>query len=67
MDTLIIPILRIAVHTSQRENLMEEEPGCELFATNSFKHFPECCLLDSYDEPLYFETIDEAAKYLVLT
>ena len=46
---------------------MEEEPGCELFATNSFDHFPKCYLLDSYDEPLYFETIDEAAKYLVLT
>ena len=40
----------------------EEEPGCGLFATNSFEHFPERYLLDSYDEPLYFETIDEAAK-----
>ena len=25
-------------------------------------HFSERYLLDSYDEPLYFETIDEAAK-----
>ena len=40
----------------------EEEPGCGLFATNSFEHFLERYLLDSYDEPLYFETIDEAAK-----
>ena len=40
----------------------EEEPGCGLFATNSFEHFPERYLLDSYDEPLYFETIEEAAK-----
>ena len=40
----------------------EEEPGCGLFATNSFEHFLERYLLDSYDEPLYFETINEAAK-----
>ena len=25
-------------------------------------HFLECYLLDSYDEPLYFENTDEAAK-----
>ena len=40
----------------------EEEPGCGLFATNSFEHFPERYLRDSYDEPLYFEDIEEAAK-----
>ena len=40
----------------------EEEPGTGLFATNNFEHFPERYLLDSYDEPLYFETIDEATK-----
>ena len=40
----------------------EEEPECGLFATNSFEHFPERYLLDSYDEPLYFEDIEEAAK-----
>jgi len=40
----------------------EEEPGCGLFATNSFEHFPERYLLDNYDEPLYFETIEEAAQ-----
>ena len=40
----------------------EEEPGCGLFATNSFEHFTERYLLDSYEEPLHFETIEEAAK-----
>ena len=40
----------------------EEEPGCELYVTNSFTHFPERYLLDSYNEPLYFLTINEAAK-----
>jgi hypothetical protein len=25
---------------------------------------PRAILIDSYDEPLYFETIDEAAKYV---
>ena len=40
----------------------EEEPECGLLATNCFEHFTELYLLDSYDEPLYFETIDEAAK-----
>ena len=40
----------------------EEEPGCDLFSTNNYEHFPERYLLDSYDEPLYFETIEEAVK-----
>ena len=40
----------------------EEEPGTGLFATNSFEHIPEQYHLDSYNEPLYFVTIDEAAK-----
>jgi len=40
----------------------QEEPGCVLFATNSFEHFPERYLLDSYEEPLYFVDIEEAAK-----
>lgn len=40
----------------------EEEPGCGLFATNSFELFPERYLLDSFEEPLYFETIEDAAK-----
>ena len=39
-----------------------EEPGCELYATNSFTHFPERYLLDSYEEPLYFVDIEEGAK-----
>ena len=42
----------------------EEEPGCEVFYTNDKKgdYFPERYFLDNYDEPLYFETIEEAAK-----
>ena len=40
----------------------EEEPGCGLFATNSFEHSPERYPLDSYEEPLYFEDIEDAAK-----
>ena len=40
----------------------EEEPGNGLFATNSFEHFPERYLLDSYDEPLYFDDIRDAAR-----
>lgn len=39
-----------------------EEPGCELYATNSFTHFPERYMLDSYDEPLYFDDIRDAAR-----
>jgi hypothetical protein len=42
----------------------EEEPGCDVFYTNDKKgdYFPERYLLDNYDEPLYYETIEEAAK-----
>ena len=42
----------------------EEEPGCDVYYTNDTnrKYFPERYLLDSYDEPLYFETIGEAAE-----
>lgn len=39
-----------------------EEPGCELYATNSFTHFPERYMLDSYEEPLYFDDIRDAAR-----
>lgn len=42
----------------------EEEPGCDLFDTNSFEHYPDRYFLDSYDEPMYFETIEEAQKYI---
>lgn len=42
----------------------EEEPGCEVYYTNDTTgdYFPETYFLDSYDEQLYFETIDEAAE-----
>ena len=42
----------------------EEESGCDVFYTNdsSGSYFPDRYLLDNYDEPLYYETIEEAAK-----
>ena len=42
----------------------EEEPGCEVYYTNDTTgdYFPETYFLDSYDEQLYFETIEEAAE-----
>ncbi len=41
----------------------EEEPGGDVFYTNDTigDYFPERYFLDSYDEPLYFYTIEEAA------
>lgn len=41
-----------------------EEPGCELFTTNDVDglYFKDRYFLDSYDEPLYFETLEEAAE-----
>lgn len=45
---------------------MEEEPGCGVFYTNdsSGDYFPERYFLDSYEDSEYFETIEEAAKYV---
>lgn len=43
----------------------EEEPGCDVFCTNSFEQFPGRYFLDSYDEPMYFETIEDAQRYIV--
>lgn len=40
------------------------EPGCEVFVTNSFEHFPDRYFLDSYEDPMYFENITDAAKYV---
>ena len=39
-------------------------PGCEVYYTNDTTgdYFPETYFLDSYDEQLYFETIEEAAE-----
>jgi hypothetical protein len=43
---------------------IEEEPGCEVFNTNDAngEYFPYRYLLDNYEEPLYYETIEEAAE-----
>ncbi|MCQ2268153.1 MAG: hypothetical protein MJZ83_04710 [Bacteroidaceae bacterium] len=41
----------------------EQEPGCEVFYTNSFDYFPEHYFLDSYEDWEYFESLGEAAKY----
>ena len=42
----------------------EEEPGCDVFYTNDADriYFPERYFLDNYEEPLYYETIEEAAE-----
>ena len=42
----------------------EEECGCEVYHTNDTtgRFFPERYFLDNYDEPLYYETIKEAAE-----
>jgi predicted RNase H-like HicB family nuclease len=42
----------------------EEEPGCGVYYTNDTTgdYFPETYFLDSYNEQLYFETIEEAAE-----
>ena len=42
----------------------EEEPGCDVFCTNDVNgdYFPDRYFLDSYDDPLYYETIEEAAE-----
>ena len=41
----------------------EEEPGCGVYDTNDTTgcYFPERFFLDNTNEPLYFETIEEAA------
>lgn len=40
------------------------EPGCDNFITSSFDYFPDQYYLDSYEDPMYFETIEEAHKYI---
>ena len=44
----------------------EEEPGCDVYYTNDAErnYFPERYLLNNNDEPLYFNTIKEAAEYV---
>ena len=45
---------------------MEQESGCEVFCTNdaSGEYFPERYFLDSYEDWEYFETLDDAAKFV---
>lgn len=45
---------------------MEQESGCEVFCTNdaSGEYFPERFFLDSFEDWEYFETLDEAAKFV---
>lgn len=45
---------------------LEEEPGCEIYCTNDLEgtYFPDNYYLDTYDDPQYFETIEQAAKYV---
>jgi len=54
------------VYPSLKIYYSSEEPGCEVFVTNDIDgiHFPNRYYLDSYDDPLYFETIEEAADYV---
>ncbi len=42
----------------------EEECGCEVYHTNDTtgQYFSERYFLDSYDDPMYYETIEEAAE-----
>ena len=44
----------------------EEEPGCDVFYTNddTGEYFPERYFLDCYEEPQYWRTIEEAAKWV---
>lgn len=49
------------VYPSIKVYFQDEEPGCEWFVTNSFEYFPERYMLDSYEEPKYYETIEGAA------
>ena len=42
----------------------DEEPGLENYTTNSFKHFPERYFLDTSEDSMYFENLEEAAEYV---
>ena len=43
---------------------LDEEPGCGVYETNDTtgKYYPDRFLLDNEDEPLYFQTLQEAAE-----
>lgn len=42
----------------------DEEPGCQVYETNDTtgKYFPDRYLLDNEEEPLYYQTLQEAAE-----
>lgn len=42
----------------------EQEPGCEVFYTNSFEYFPDHYFLDSCEDWDYFETIEEVVEHV---
>lgn len=42
----------------------EEEPGCELYNTNSFEHFPEKYLYDDGEMYEYFCTFDQLNDFI---
>jgi len=46
----------------------EEEPGCEVYGTNSFEFFPEKYLVESYinnnDDVRYLESLDSLHSYI---
>lgn len=42
----------------------EQEPGLDVYDTNSFEYFPDRYYLDSYEDPQYFETLAEATVYI---
>lgn len=45
---------------------MEQESGCDVFSTNDAfgEYFPERYFLDSHEDWKYFETLDDAAKFV---
>lgn len=49
-----------------RVYFLEEEPGCCVYVTNDAcgEYFPERYHLDSPEESMHFETIEEAAEYV---
>lgn len=44
----------------------DEEPGCDNYTTNDSEglYFPDRYYLDTYDDPQYFETINELADFV---
>ena len=42
----------------------DEEPGLENYTTNSFDYFPERYFLDTSEDSMYFENLEEAAEYV---